>query len=299
MNWAYAWLWLLLSTGCTAHLEKRVSLIETQVAELRARLPSGKFSEGDPRNRTTYEESSGFAGFGTGEPHSPMLATRGGTGTYSLYASPVVSGTTISSTYWNNTLADLATEITDSLSRSGKGGMLAPLALTVGSVTAPSIYFSGDTNTGIYTTFADDLAITAGGVKAIEFGATGVVNTTTNGVAITATGNGTGNAITAIGGSSNGDAIAATGTGTGAGIRGTGGASGSGVVATAGATTGIGLVLQVGNTVLPPFRFGTSIAPTGAAIIGDMYMTTAGVLKVCVTAGTPCAAWTTVGVQTP
>ena len=37
---------------------------------------------------------------------------------------PVVSGTAISSAVQNATMADLAAEIQDSLSRSGKGGML-------------------------------------------------------------------------------------------------------------------------------------------------------------------------------
>ena len=72
-------------------------------------------------------------------------------GTYSLPAgNPVVTGTTISSTTHNNTLADIATEITNSLDRSGKGGMLAPLALPNGTNSAPSLAFSTETNTGLY-----------------------------------------------------------------------------------------------------------------------------------------------------
>lgn len=292
MNWVYAWLVLLLSTGCTAHLEKRVALLETQVAELRNRVPSGKFSE-----------------LGTGEPHGPMLATRGGTGTYSLYGAPVIGGATIPATYWNNTLADLATEMTDSLSRSGKGGMLAPLVLTVGSVTSPSLYFSGDVNTGLYWVSADDFAVTVGGTKVLEFGSTGVVNTTTNGDGLVVTANGTGAGIRGNGGTTNstgvvgtgagnGDGVVGTGNGSGAGVRATGGATGTGIVASGGATSGTALQISTGNAVTPQVRFTGSAAPSGAALVGDMYMTTVGVLKVCVTAGTPCASWVSVGTQT-
>lgn len=87
-----------------------------------------------------------LAGIGTA-----TMAARGSSGTYTLPAgNPVVSGTVISTTWANNTLGDLATEVTDSLSRSGKGAMLAPLRVPDGSVTIPSIAFSGETGTGLY-----------------------------------------------------------------------------------------------------------------------------------------------------
>lgn len=38
-------------------------------------------------------------------------------------------------------------------------------------------------------------------------------------------------------------------------------------------------------------------APSGAAVVGDMYVTSAGVLRICVTAGTPCGSWVNVGAQ--
>lgn len=53
---------------------------------------------------------------------------RASNGVYTLPVSnPVVTGTLISSVWANNTLSDLATEMTDSLDRSGKGAMLADL----------------------------------------------------------------------------------------------------------------------------------------------------------------------------
>src|SRR3977135_4501035 len=42
---------------------------------------------------------------------------------------PAVAATTISSTDFNQLTADLATELTDSVDRSGKGAMLADLAM--------------------------------------------------------------------------------------------------------------------------------------------------------------------------
>lgn len=87
-----------------------------------------------------------LAGIGTA-----TLAARGSSGTYTLPSgNPVVSGTVISTTWANNTLGDLATEVTDSLSRSGKGAMLAPLRLTDGTAAVPSLAFYGETGTGLY-----------------------------------------------------------------------------------------------------------------------------------------------------
>ena len=55
-------------------------------------------------------------------------ATRISAGAYSLPAgNPVVSGSAISSSWANSTLADLSQEITNSLDRQGRGPMLAPL----------------------------------------------------------------------------------------------------------------------------------------------------------------------------
>lgn len=77
---------------------------------------------------------------------------RNSSGTHSLPAgtNPVVSGTTITPTWANGTLADVSAEITDSLSRSGKGGMTAPLRTTDGTVAAPAHAFTSETGTGFF-----------------------------------------------------------------------------------------------------------------------------------------------------
>jgi hypothetical protein len=76
--------------------------------------------------------------------------SRNASGVYSLPLSPVVTGTTIASSWANTTLADIAAEMTDSLDRSGKGAMLAPMLLTNGAYTSPSLAFATEISTGLY-----------------------------------------------------------------------------------------------------------------------------------------------------
>jgi hypothetical protein len=62
---------------------------------------------------------------------------RDNTGTFNLPAgNPVITNTVIESVWANETMADLAAGLTDSLSRSGKGGMNAPLAMGGYRITA-------------------------------------------------------------------------------------------------------------------------------------------------------------------
>lgn len=141
-------------------------------------------------------------------------------GTYSLPAgNPVVTGTTISSATHNTTNSDIGTELTDSLSRSGKGAMLAPLELTNGSAAAPSLTFDSDTDTGLYRIGADNLGLAVGGTKAVDVAA----GTVTVPLGLTVTQD-----------TANGAAVTATGNGSGAGVSGTGGATGPGVSGTGG-----------------------------------------------------------------
>lgn len=195
-------------------------------------------------------------------------SARNSSGTYSLPSgNPVVSGTTISSTWANNTLNDVKSEITDSLSRSNKGAMLAPLELVAsgGSVGTPALSFDGDENTGLYRIGADNLGITTGGVKRIDVGGSTAVTgalscsagftatqSTTNGSGGTFTGDGTGRGVVATGGATsglgglftggapNGIGIQGAGTGTGYGVNGVGGSSGGQGIRGTGGTNGLG-----------------------------------------------------------
>lgn len=89
---------------------------------------------------------------------------RDASGNFTLVAgNPVVSGTIIESDWANNTMADIANEMTDSLSRSAEGGMLAPLGLALGSNTVTSLYFGTSVNTGLYSTNSTTFAAAANG----------------------------------------------------------------------------------------------------------------------------------------
>lgn len=95
--------------------------------------------------------------------------SRDSSGNYSLPSgNPVVTGTTIDSTVHNNTTSDIATELTDSLSRSGKGGMLAVFKLLDGTVSSPGAQFANDANTGMYRVTTDTLGLAAGGVLVVK-----------------------------------------------------------------------------------------------------------------------------------
>lgn len=72
-------------------------------------------------------------------------------GNYTLPAgNPVVTGTVITSSWANPTMADIANEITNSLSRNGQGGMLVPFEFFDGIENAPGITFTLEPTAGMY-----------------------------------------------------------------------------------------------------------------------------------------------------
>lgn len=78
---------------------------------------------------------------------------------------PVVSGTDIEADWANTTLADVANEITDSLSRSGRGGMLAQFKAFAGTQTAPGWSWSLEPRSGIYRAGTGDFRFVIDGVE--------------------------------------------------------------------------------------------------------------------------------------
>ena len=101
---------------------------------------------------------------------------RNSSGVYSLYTpgNPVVTATTIASTWANNTLTDLANAMTDSLSRSGLGGMTAPLRLAAGAVSAPGLSFTAETTMGLYRAGAGDLRFSVDSADVMKITTAGV-----------------------------------------------------------------------------------------------------------------------------
>lgn len=100
---------------------------------------------------------------------------RNGSGVYSLPAgNPVVPGTTIDAAWANSTLEDMANEITNSLSRTGAGGMIAPFRIADGSAAAPGLSFLNETNSGYYRAGTATITWVIQGVPVATFSTTGL-----------------------------------------------------------------------------------------------------------------------------
>lgn len=87
---------------------------------------------------------------------------------------PVVSGTTISSTVFNNFAADVATALTESLSREGDGGMNTSFKNASGAVGAPGITWTSEDNSGFYRISSGVFGYSVLGTKVFEINANGL-----------------------------------------------------------------------------------------------------------------------------
>ena len=90
-------------------------------------------------------------------------------GTYALPNPPVVSGETIESVDENSTRDDLATEITNSLDRQGRGGMLAPFRIADGLVASPGLAFLNDADNGLFRTSSDNWSVVCAAAAVMTF----------------------------------------------------------------------------------------------------------------------------------
>jgi Chaperone of endosialidase len=139
---------------------------------------------------------------------------RNAAGTYTLPAgNPVVAGTAIEATWANTTLADIANELTNSLSREGEGGMLAPFRVFDGNAAAPGLAFLNEPSSGIYRAGSGEVWMSVLTEPVLQLTTSGVLvptgktftaqgNVTIGGTlgvtgALTASGGVTGNASTA------------------------------------------------------------------------------------------------------
>ena len=90
---------------------------------------------------------------------------RDGGGTYTLPAgNPVIPGTIIETTWANPTMSDIGAALTDSLSRTGSGGMLVPFQNADGSVSLPGITWSNQQNMGFYRPNLDEMRVSVAAV---------------------------------------------------------------------------------------------------------------------------------------
>ena len=76
---------------------------------------------------------------------------RNTSGVYSLPPSnPVVPYTTIATSWANPTMNDIGQALTDSLDRTGRGGMLAPFKIFDGGINAPGLAFTNEPTLGVW-----------------------------------------------------------------------------------------------------------------------------------------------------
>ena len=121
--------------------------------------------------------------------------SRDASGTYTLPAgNPVASGTTIESGWCNGTMNDIKEALTDSLSRTGLGGMSQAFKFVNGSLGAPGASFINDATTGMWLGAAADLRFSSGGVQALRLQGTAATFSGTT----AATGSYTGSAVGGI-----------------------------------------------------------------------------------------------------
>jgi hypothetical protein len=99
---------------------------------------------------------------------------RNGSGHFDLLPehNPVVSGQPVSSDWANETLADVAAALTDSLCIDGQSTMTGALRLATGTGSAPSMTFGAETGLGLFRSSAGVLGFAAGGGSVATISAT-------------------------------------------------------------------------------------------------------------------------------
>ena len=157
-----------------------------------------------------------------------------------------------------------------------------------GSNSAPSITNTGDTNTGIYFSAADEVAVTTGGIQRVRF----TNSTATFSTAISSTGSFTGGGLMTTGGdivipdagtigsasSTSAMTIASTGN-----VTFSGAIIGGGDITGGGAITGGGLLTTGGDIVIPDAgTIGSATTPAAITVAANGDVTFSGL----VTAGT-------------
>lgn len=208
---------------------------------------------------------------------------RNASGVYTLPAgNPVVPGTTIDAAWANSTLEDMANEITNSLSRTGAGGMISSFRIADGSVTTPGMAFTNETNSGLYRNGSGSVWMSVLGVNTAQFTTTGLLVPV--GKALTAQGNATvGGTFGVTGAVSLSSTLAVTGA-----ITATGGVLGN-VTAASGTSTFNNVVIN-GNLDMDASSSGTITNLPNPTNSGDAankaYVDAQDALRLALTGGT-------------
>jgi hypothetical protein len=92
----------------------------------------------------------------------------------------ISAGQTISASPVQANFSDISSEITGSLPRDGQAAMTGQLKASSGTVAAPGISFSSDTDTGFYRKTGDTIGVVAGGSEVGTISTSGFVNAAGN-----------------------------------------------------------------------------------------------------------------------
>lgn len=212
---------------------------------------------------------------------------RNGSGIYTLPGgNPVTPGDVIEAEWANTTLEDVADALTNSLSRTGAGGMLAPFRIADGSVSGPGLSYLNETNTGLYRSGAGSTWMAVLGVNTAQFSTVGL--TIPFGKALTAAGNASVAGTFSVGGATTlGSTLAVTGA-----LTATGGVSGN-VTGNVTAATGTSTFNDVVITGALDMTAGSSATitglstPTNASDAANKgYVDTQDALRLALTGGT-------------
>lgn len=116
--------------------------------------------------------------------------SRDSSGNYTLPSgiNPVVEGTEIEPDWANTTLSDISAALTDSLSRSGKGGMSVPLKLINGTQAAPALSFNAEAGAGFYRAGTGDIRLSIANVDISKWTSAGFYADNISCVTFTASG---------------------------------------------------------------------------------------------------------------
>lgn len=98
---------------------------------------------------------------------------RNSSGVYSLPSgvNPVVPSTIIATSWANPTLTDIASEITNSLDRNGRGGMLAAFKIADGTVSLPGLAFTNEPGLGLWRSASNTMHAAVVGANVQTWGA--------------------------------------------------------------------------------------------------------------------------------
>ena len=167
--------------------------------------------------------------------------------------------------------------------------LLAALRAMIGSGSGPGLGATGGSSGGA------GVVGTGGASNGVGVSGTGGA---TNGDGVSGTGTGSGRGVYGYGGATDGIGVLGQGRNAGTGVYAQAGATGAGLTAIGGSTSGYGISVSYNSSVSAPLHLPVQgSAPTGPNAVGDIYVATGGVLKICTVAGTP-GTWTTVGTQT-